>query len=171
MKDFLQLAAERFSLRQYDSRPVEEEKIAALIEAVRLAPTAVNRQPFHVWVIASPEAREKIKGCTKFDFGSPLVFVIGCKAEEAWERPYDAHNHAEIDASIAGTHLMLCAQDLGLGTCWVGHFDPEKVLAAFPEMAGYTPVALFPCGYAAADGVPSPRHEQRKSPAEIATRL
>lgn len=166
---FLKLAAERYSCRGFQSLPVPDTDIAAILEAARLAPTAVNKQPVHIWVMQSPEAMAKLKEATPYTFGAPVVFLVGCKKEAAWVRKYDGHNGAEIDAAIVGTHIMMEVSDLGLGSTWVGSFDPAVIRKNFPETAGYEPVALFPVGVPAAD--PSPRHGERKSLEELTTLL
>ena len=166
---FLKLAAERYSCRGFQPQPISDEEIAAILEVARLAPTAVNKQPVHVWVMKSPEARAKLKEATPYTFDAPVVFLVGCKKEEAWVRKYDGHNGAEIDAAIVGTHIMMEVADLGLGATWVGSFDPAVIKKHFPETAGYEPVALFPVGVPAAE--PGPRHSERKSIEEFTTLL
>ena len=74
---------------------------------------------------------------------------------------------ADVDASIAGTHLLLAAHDLGLGTTWVGHFDVNAVREAFPETEGYDLIALFPLGYPAEGDAPSPKHLERLPVSEL----
>lgn len=166
---FLNLAAERFSCRAYKDKAVAEEDIDRILEAARLAPTAQNKQPVHVWVARSSEALSKLKEATQYLYGAPVVFIVGCKADEAWVRKYDGKNGAETDAAIVGAHIMLEAADLGLGSVWVGSFDPAKVLESFPAMAGYEPVALFPVGYA--DAGPGANHGKRRSKEEFVTEL
>lgn len=97
--------------------------------------------------------------------------MVGCRKEEAWVRGYDGKNGAETDAAIVGTHIMLAAADLDLGSTWVGSFDPAKVADAFPETAGYEVTALFAVGYPADSAVPSERHSLRKSKEEFTTEL
>lgn len=171
MTDFLQLAHDRYSCRAFTGRPVEAEKIDALIEAAVAAPTAVDKQPWHVWVVESPEAVERLSACTRFGFGARVILVVGAAPGEAWVRKYDARNFADVDASIVGTHIMLAAHDLGLGTTWVGHFDAPAVKEAFPEMADYDLIALFPLGYPAPEGGPAPKHAERKPAYELVTRI
>lgn len=173
MTDFLQLAHDRYSCRAFCDRPVEDEKIDALIEAAIAAPTAVDRQPWHAWVVRSPEALERLGACTRFLFGARAVIMLGAAPDGAWVRKYDDRNFADVDASIVGTHIMLAAADLGLGTTWVGHFDAPAVKEAFPQTAGYDLVALFPLGYPAEGeaGGPSPRHEERRAADELVSRL
>ena len=173
MTDFLQLAHDRYSCRAFSDRPVEDEKIEALLEVAVAAPTAVNRQPWHLWVVKSPEAVERLSSLTRFSFGAKVILMLGANPDEAWVRKFDGRNFADVDATIVGTHLMLAAADLGLGTTWVGHFDAPAVKEAFPQTAGYDLVALFPLGYPAEGeaGAPSARHTQRKPVDELVTQL
>ncbi len=160
--DFLELAKERYSCRKISNKEVEQDKIDKILEAARLAPTAVNMQPFKVWVIKSPEAIAKVGKATLFTFGAPLIIVVGAKKEDAWVRQTDHKNFAEIDATIVATHIMLEIHQLGLGTTWVGYCDEGRLKTLFPEMSDYNIVALFPTGYPDNDAEPSPRHSQRK---------
>ena len=158
---FLDLAKKRYSCRKLSAQPVEEEKLQKILEAENLAPTAHNNQPLHIWLLESAEAMEKVSQTTSFIFGAPVAFVVGSKADDAWVRPFDKKNFADVDASIAATHMMLAIEDLGLGTTWVAHFDAPKLKEFFPEMADYELVAIFPVGYPAEDAAPSPRHAER----------
>lgn len=167
---FLELAGSRFSCREFDSRPVPSSEMDKMLEAARLAPTACNRQPVHVWAVTSAEAFARLRPIHQL-FGAPLAFMVGCRPEEAWVRGCDGKNGAETDAAIVGTHLMLAAADLGLGCTWVGSFDPEKVREAFPETEGYVVTALFAVGYPSATAGPSERHSVRKDMEEFATEL
>lgn len=171
MTDFLQLAHDRYSVRAFSDRPVEAEKIDALVDAAVAAPTAVNKQPWHLWVVESPEAVARLSELTRFSFGAGVILMLGARAEEAWVRKYDGRNFADVDATIVGTHIMLAAADLGLGTTWVGHFDAPAVQEAFPETAGYDLVALFPVGYPAEDAAPSPNHEVHRPLEELVSRV
>ncbi|WP_298031393.1 nitroreductase family protein [uncultured Dysosmobacter sp.] len=165
--DFAKLSAERYSLRKFSDRPVEEEKLALVLEAGRSAPTAHNNQPQRIFVLRSPEAMEKADGCTSMHFHPPVMLVAAYDPAAAWVREHDGKNHGEIDAAIAVTQMMLQAADLGLGTTYIGVFEPEKLLAAFPEMAGLTPIAMLPLGYPAEDAHPSRRHTVRKPMEEL----
>ena len=165
--EFLQLSEARYSLRKFSNRPVEAEKLAAILEAGRNAPTAHNLQPQRIFVLQSPEALEKADACTAAHFHPPVILVVAYDPEAAWKRETDGKNHGEIDASIAATQMMLEAADLGLGTTYVGMFEPEKLLAAFPEMAGLCPIAMLPLGYPAEGAHPSRLHADRKPLEEL----
>ena len=165
--EFLQLSEARYSLRKFSDRPVEAEKLAAILEAGRNAPTAHNLQPQRIFVLRSPEALEKADACTAAHFHPPVILVVAYDPEAAWKRETDGKNHGEIDASIAATQMMLEAADLGLGTTYVGMFEPEKLLAAFPERAGLCPIAMLPLGYPAEGAHPSRLHADRKPLEEL----
>ena len=165
--DFKTLSAARYSLRKFSPAPVEAEKLAAILEAGRNAPTAHNLQPQRIFVLRSPEALEKVDACAGVHFHPPVMLVVAYDAESAWKREGDGKNHGEIDAAIAVTQMMLQAADLGLGTTYVGMFEPEKLWAAFPEMAGLTPIALLPLGYPAETAHPSRLHASRKPMEEL----
>lgn len=109
----------------------------------------------------------KVDGCTGAHFHPPVMLLVAYDPEAAWKREDDGKNHGEIDAAIAVTQMMLQAADLGLGTTYVGMFDPEKLHAAFPELAGLTPIALLPMGYPAEGAHPSRLHTDRKPLEEL----
>ena len=159
---FTELSAARYSLRKFAATPVEQEKLDLILEAGRNAPTAHNNQPQRIFVIRTPEALEKANACTAAHFHPPVILVVAYDPEPAWKREHDGKNHGEIDATIAATQMMLQAADLGLGTTYVGMFEPEKLLAAFPEMAGLVPIAMLPLGYPAENAHPSRLHADRK---------
>lgn len=165
--DFLSLAHERYSCRRFCADPVEQDKVDKIIEAAIASPTAVNYQPYKIWIIQKPEDLEKVAQTTQYTFHAPMIFAVGGRPEEAWVRKYDAKNFVDVDASIVATHMMLEIQDLGLGTTWVGSFDEEKLKELFPSMKGYNIVALFPTGYPAENAHPSKLHTTRKEKEQV----
>ena len=169
--DFLTLSKERYSCRLMSDRQVEQEKIEKILEAARLAPTAVDKQPFHIWYTEDEAVIAKIRETTHFTFSAPLFFIIGAKKEEAWTRKYDQRNFADVDAAIVATHMMMEIQDLGLSTTWVGHFDAPKLMELFPQCAGYDLIAMFPTGYADEKAEPAGKHFERKEISELAEKL
>ena len=165
--EFLELAAKRYSCRSFRPAPVEQKMIDSILEAGRLAPTAVNRQPVHVWAIVDEEMRSRLTEATKYTFGAPVVFIIGADKKSAWVRKNDGKTSAEIDASIVCTHMMLEVADLGLGSTWVGSFDEEIVKKILPQTADYEVLALLPVGHPA-DGA-SANHDIRIEMEKFAT--
>lgn len=167
--NFLDLAKSRFSCRKFDKKPVEQEKIDLLLESARIAPTAVNKQPQRILVINDKNIIDKLKDCTKYTFDAPLCFAICVDKSLAYSRGYDGKNSADIDGSIVATHIMLEAQDLGLGTTWVMAFNPEKAKEILDLPENLEPLALLPTGYPAEDVEISALHEKSISIDEMAS--
>ena len=168
MKDFLDLAKERYSCRCLSDREVEQEKIDKILRAGQLAPTAKNAQPIKIWVIKSEEAINKLKEVVKMDFGAKLFFLIGADRSKAFVRPFDNANFADVDGAIVATHMLLEIQELGLNTTWVGYIDTPRLQQLMPQLQGYDLIALFPTGYADEQkGTPGPRHAERKDLSEL----
>ena len=171
--DFRDISKMRVTVRQFAQHPVEKEKLDLILEAGRCAPTAHNNQPVKIWVIESPEALAEVKAAAQFPFvqAADCVLAVGALPSEAWVRPFDGKNFADVDGAIVATQMMLAIHDLGLATTWVGHFDADKLKAAFPEMIPYDMIALFPLGWPAEEAKPSRLHEDRKPAEESVARL
>jgi len=167
MTSFLELAAARYSLRKYDSRAVEADVLTQVLEAGRLAPTACNNQPQRVMVLTEAAQFEKIDACTRGRFGAPVVLMVCYDKDLCWKRSFDGASSGEIDAAIVTTHMMMAAQDLGLGTCWVMYFDAAKAAELFDLPANLMPAALLPVGYAATDAAPAAGHGVRMTMEEM----
>lgn len=161
-EEFMRLASERYSVRKFDGRPVEQEVIEKILRAGQLAPTACNNQPQRIAVITGPEGLEKLRRCTGSHFNAPAALLICHDREECWKREYDGASSGDIDAAIVTTHMMLAAWTLGVGTTWVMHFIPEAVRTEFNVPEHLEPTALLVMGYPAPDAAPSPRHGERK---------
>ena len=167
---FLDLAIKRRSCRGYQSTPVEQEKIDYILECARHAPSATNRQPWHLYVVSSPEARAAVATAYDRDWftAAPLYIVVCSEPEAAWVRPFDNHNHSDIDAAIISEHITLAAADCDLGSCWVCNFDPALLRAAIGIPAELQPVAIFPIGYLAPH---TPRDTPRNPLDQFVTKL
>lgn len=159
--EFIKLAEERYSLREFSDKPVEKEKLDLILKAGQFAPTACNIQPQRILVIESEDALGKIRKCTRNHFNAPMVLLICFDKSVSWKRSYDMSNSGDVDASIVATHMMLQAAELGLGTTWVGHFNPELVVKEFSLPGNIVPVALLPLGYPAQDAAKGPMHNER----------
>ena len=158
MKTFLELATERFSVRNFSDRQVEEEKLEKILQAAKVAPTAVNFQPQKLYVIRSREAIERLAAIRPL-FGAPLAVIICYDDKISWKNTRDnGHDSGEVDAAIITTHMMLEAWELGIGSCWMGAFSPADVAKEFGIPENEHPVAILPLGYAAEDCKPSDRH-------------
>ena len=140
--DFLELAKNRFSLRKFSDKKVEKEKIDYILAAMQAAPTAVNFQPQRILVLTDEKELEKVSKCTKFAFNPPLNFLVCYDKETSWTRGNDGHDEGEIDAAIVATHMMLAAKSIGLGTTWVGSFNPKDVKEQFNLPENYVLVSM-----------------------------
>lgn len=149
--EFGKLIEMRYSVRAYRPDPVPEEALAAALEAMRLAPTAANRQPFQVIVIHTEGRREELLRIYKKDWfvQGPLVVGLCAVHSEAWTRSFDGKRHSDVDAAIAMDHLILAAADAGLGSCWVANFDPQAAREVLGLPEGIEPVCFTPLGYPA----------------------
>lgn len=113
--DFLNIAKQRYSVRSYKKKTVEEEKLHKILEAAHAAPTAANLQPVRLIVVQSEEGLAKIGKAANI-FGAPLAIIVCADHEKAWVRPFDKKQTCDIDASILTDHMMLEATELGLGS-------------------------------------------------------
>ena len=160
---FLDLARDRYSVRKFSDKPVERDVLALILQAGRLAPTACNNQPQSILVLESAEALDKLKKCTPCHFGAPAALIICYDKNVSWKRPFDGKEHGDIDASIVCAHMMLAAAELGLGTTWVCHYDPDAVIREFAIPENLVPSSILPLGYPAADAKPAHLHSEEKA--------
>ena len=155
---FSELVQKRYSVRSYKPDAVEDDKLQQVLEVVRMAPSAANRQPLRLIVIhtAGREAELKRIYDRPWFVQAPVVICACTIPAQAWVRR-DGKNYCDIDVAIAMDHLTLAAADLGLGTCWVGAFnlDATREILGLPD--GVEPVAFMPVGYASDQPAPKRR--------------
>ena len=151
---------ERYSVRKYLDKDVEEEKLREVLEAGRLAPSACNYQPWKFIVVRDKETRKKIAEPTtwaKFIAEAP-VLIVACKVRDGFLMGgwYDS---AILDIGIALDHMTLQATHLGLGTCWIGDFNEKlvKELLEIPENVRI--VALLTLGYPREKKIPKKKRK------------
>ena len=152
----------RYSVRGYKPDPVEEEKLVAVLEAARQAPTAGNRQRFQLVVIHTKGREEelgRIYGAEWF-VQAPIV-ICACRYPMDPERK--RKDYTDVDIGIVVDHLILKAAELGLGTCWIGAFDPTVTRQVLGLPDEVEPVIFTPLGYPDAP----PRGTDRKSLYEL----
>ena len=163
--EFSELIGKRYSVRAYERRPVEEEKLRRVLEAARLAPTACNRQPFLILVIRTEGRQNELKRIYKSDWftQAPIVICACAVPSEAWTRRWDGKSYVDIDLTIAMDHLILAAANEGLGTCWIAAFDPAAAREVLDLPDDLVPVIFTPLGYPA----DSPGPKQRRPLSEL----
>lgn len=162
--EFSELIRRRYSVRAYRATPVEEDKLQQVLEAARLAPTAANRQSWQLIVIhtAGREAELKRIYAREWFVQAPLVIAACGVPAGNWVR-MDGRNYVDVDVAIIMDHLVLAATDLGLGTCWIGAFDPAAAREVLNLPADVEPIAFTPLGYPA----DQPRAKTRKPLTEL----
>jgi len=149
---FIDIAKTRYSVREYKDLPVEKEKILKVLEAGRIAPSAVNYQPWHFIVVTEESAKSKVAEAYTRDWikKAPVILVACGDHSKSWKRK-DGKDHCDIDVAIALDHMTLAAADLGLGTCWVCAFDAKKCHEALNLPENLEVIALMPMGYPASE--------------------
>ena len=156
--NFLELVKARYSCRNYQPTSVEQEKLDYIMECVRMAPSAVNKQPWMFHIVTNEEDKAKLLQCYRRDWlnTAPMYIVASVLHDQEWVR-FDGKHHGDIDIAIAVEHLCLAATELGLATCWVCNFDSNlyKELFGLPE--NEEPTVIIPLGYAADELKPKSR--------------
>ncbi len=162
--DFADLIKMRYSVRAYKSDPIGNEKLQCVLEAARLAPTAANRQPFQIIVIHTARQKKALRRIYDKDWfvQAPIVICACGLPEQGWVRR-DGKNYTDVDVSIVMDHIILAATEAGLGTCWVGAFDPDATREVLNLPEDVEPIAFTPLGYPADE----PRIKKRKSLSEL----
>lgn len=165
--EFQKLIEERYSVRDFKPEHLPQEVIEKILAAGHIAPTGCNNQPQRILVLNRDEEMEKLSECTKCRFNAPTAMLICYNRDESWVRPYDSALAAPVDAAIVTTHLMLKAHELGVGTCWVMHFDPAAMREKFNIPENIIPEALLVMGYPSESATPSPRHSNFRPMEEV----
>lgn len=168
--NFLELAKARYSMRKFSSEQIKEDDLKKILEAGRLAPTAVNFQPQRVLVIQGEDARTRIKKCTKFHFNAPTFLFVCYDSRVCWQNKYTGGDSGQLDCAIVATHMMLEATELGLGSTFVADFDPVSVVKEFNMPSFLHPVVLLPTGHPTEGTAPHKWHSLRKDLSETVFR-
>lgn len=156
--DFERLIDERYSVRSFKPQHLPQAVIDKIIAAGHKAPTGCNNQPQRILVLNTDESMEKLKGCTKCHFNAPTALLVCHNADESWKRVYDGALSSPVDAAIVTTYMMLAAQNEGVGSCWVMHFNPSAMREQFRIPEHIEPVALLVLGYPSENAKPIDMH-------------
>ena len=158
--DFEKLITERYSVRSFKPEHLPQEAVDKILKAGHKAPTGCNYQPQRILVLNTDEAIRKLKDCTKCHFNAPTAMLVCHNKDESWVRKYDGALSSSVDASIVTTYMMLAAHNIGVGCCWVMHFDPAAMRESFNIPEKFEPVALLVIGYPSDDSKPLELHNQ-----------
>ena len=147
--EFFEVIRNRYSCKKFDSRAVEKEKLNAILEAGRLAPTAKNLQEQRIYVVRSEEGLAKIDKVTPCRYGAPTVLVVAFDKDHVFTYPGGVRNSGAEDAAIVATHMMLAATAAGVDSCWVNFFDPELTARELGLPENEEVLMILDLGYAA----------------------
>ncbi len=167
--EFTEVIRNRYSCKRFDSLPVKEEQLNAILEAGRAAPTAKNLQEQHIYVVQSEENLAKLDKLTPCRFGAPTVLVVAFDASNVFTYPGGARDSGIEDATIVATHMILAAANADVDSCWINRFDPQEVKSALALPENEEVLMLLDLGYAAQGVQPLENHTRRKALAETVT--
>ncbi len=168
--NFNDVIKNRFSVRKFADKPVDSKVIDSIIDTVMTAPTALNLQPVHTYVVTDKEMLEKIDTASPCRYGATCVFAVCYDEENCWTS-VNGDKRGVMDASIAATYIMLKATDEGLGSCWVCRFDANILREVLNIPKDLKPECLIMVGHTDKDAQPADRHTIRKPIDEAFTRL
>ncbi|MFP4697731.1 MAG: nitroreductase family protein [Eubacteriales bacterium] len=161
--EFLEFAKKRYSVRKFQDKPIEKEKLLQVIEAARIAPSAVNFQPWQFIIVQDEEVKEKLYETYQRDWikSAPAIIVACGDHSKSWRRR-DGKDHCDIDIAIAVDHMTLAAAQLGLGTCWVCAFNSARCHGLLDLPSNLEVIALLPIGYPEGEVNPN-RYENKRA--------
>jgi nitroreductase len=162
--EFYNLTSSRESVRNYDPyRPVAKEILERILDAGRLAPSACNIQPYKFLVISSPEKLEKVRACYNREWfkEAPHILIIIGLQDQAWKRSYDGYNSVETDVAIALTHIILAAENEGVGTCWIAAYNPVILREALNLNENQLIFGITPLGYPKPGFIKAPNKKRK----------
>lgn len=158
--EFDKVITERYSVRKFKDERLSKDKIDQILQAGHKAPTGCNYQPQRILVLNTEQSIEKLRKCTRCHFNAPTAMLVCHNKDESWVRPYDKALSSPEDAVIVSTHMMLKAYDIGVGCCWVMHFNPTLIKQTFNIPENIEPVALLVMGYPINDSKPLDLHNK-----------
>ena len=160
--EFTDVIEKRYSCKNYSARKVEDEKLTAILNAGRVAPTAKNFQEQRIYVVRSEEGLAKIDAATPCRYGAPVCLVVAYDSSNMFTYPGGKHTSGAEDAAIVATHMLLAAANAGVDSCWINFFDPEKLAAELGLPENEEVLMLMDLGYAAEGAGPLANHGLRK---------
>ncbi len=146
----LDVIQKRQSVRKYKEDPIPEKALMRVLEAARLAPSGKNFQPWKFIIVKDKALKEKLAQASagQFFMAEAPVIIVGCGfPDNCYARMGRYMKSWSVDVTIALDHLMLQAQEEGLGTCWIGSFEEEEVKEILNVPEGVKVLALTPLGY------------------------
>ncbi|MDD5827750.1 MAG: nitroreductase family protein [Lachnospira sp.] len=161
--EFSEVIKNRYSCKKFGDKKVDKEKLDAILEAGRVAPTAKNLQEQHIYVVQSESGLEIIDKVTPCRYNAPTVLIVAYNKNNVFTYPGEKRDSGIEDAAIVATHMMLAAYNEGVDSCWINFFNPDELAKAFNLPDDEEVLMLLDLGIANKDASPLPNHNSRKS--------
>ncbi len=169
--EFTQVIKNRYSCKRFSGKMVENEKLEAILEAGRLAPTAKNFQEQRIYVVRSEEGLAKIDKVTPCRYGAPICVVVAFDKKNVFTYPGEKRDSGVEDATIVATHMLLAAADAGVDSCWINFFNPDELAEELKLPENEEILMILDLGYAAEGVKPLENHNSRKALSETVSYL
>ena len=169
--EFTKVIAERYSCKNFGEGRVSDEKLNAILEAGRMAPTAKNFQEQHIYVVRSAEGLAKIDAVTPCRYKASTCVVVAFDRNNVFTYPGGKRDSGAEDAAIVATHMLLAAANEGVDSCWINFFDPDKLAKELGLPENEEILMILDLGYAAEGTGPLPNHGSRKPLSETVAYL
>lgn len=157
----------RYSVRNFSERKVDKQTLNEILEIVRLAPTALNHQPYYIYVAQTEDALGKVKKALAPDYGNSTVLIVCSDRNNSWENRYTGQENILQDIGIISATILYAAKANGVDSCYVCNFNPEILKDELKLSEGIHPESLIYLGYPSEDCKPSERHYQRRRVSEF----
>lgn len=164
--EFTQVVKNRYSCKKFSDRAVEPAKLEEILEAGRAAPTAKNLQEQRIYVVQSQAGLEMIDRITPCRYGAPVCVIVAFDTQNMYTYPGGKRTSGVEDAAIVATHMLLAAANVGVDSCWLNCFDPDKLAKELNLPDNEEVLMILDLGYAAEGAAPLPNHFSRKALAE-----
>lgn len=161
--EFSEVIKNRYSCKKFGDKKVDKEKLDAILEAGRVAPTAKNLQEQHIYVVQSESGLEIIDKVTPCRYNAPTVLIVAYNKNNVFTYPGEKRDSGIGDAAIVATHMMLAAYNEGVDSCRINFFNPDELAKAFNLPDDEEVLMLLDLGIANKDAAPHPNHNSRKS--------
>lgn len=161
--DFVELAKKRYSCKKFDGRPISQEQLDVILAAAQAAPTAKNLQEQKIYILTKEEDFSLIAECTPCRYNAGTVAIVAFNKNNVFTYPGGKRNSGVEDATIVATHMILAAASVGVDSCWINNFDPDKLKKVLNLSEEEEILMMLDLGYAAEGMKPLPNHTSRKS--------
>jgi nitroreductase len=156
------IVKERYSVRGFSSKKVEKSTVEEILEIARLAPTALNNQPYFICVAQSDESLLKVKTSLAPDYNATTVLIVCSDKNNGWKNRYSGQDNFLQDIGIVASTILYVSKSKGVDSCYVCNFNPEVLRKELSLSDNYCPECLIYLGYPSQTCKPSERHYKRR---------